>query len=380
MSAHSPVDSGSLFISRQKKLVSALQQSGMEALAINPGPSLVYLTGLHFHLMERPVVAIFVPGQAPALVLPELEAGKASSVPFDIQTFPYDEDPANWPPAFKRAAEAVGLDGKAAGVEPTRLRFLELRLLEGAAPRARFTSAETSLGMLRMIKDEQEIQAMQKAVEIAQKALQNTLHVIQPGVTEREVAAELTLQLLKAGSDSLLPFAPIVCAGPNSANPHAVPGDRPMQVGDLLVIDWGATYNGYFSDLTRTFAIGRVDAEMEKIVDIVHQANRAGLAAVRPGRPASEVDAAARQVIEAAGYGEYFIHRTGHGLGLEEHEAPYMRAGNEMLLEPGMTFTIEPGIYLPGRNGVRIEDDVVVTGQGGRSLSELPRELVTLGG
>lgn len=380
MNVHTPVDSGSLFVSRQKKLEAALQENGLDALALNPGPSLTYLTGLHFHVMERPVVAFFVPGQIPTLVLPELEAGKAAEAPFEIQAFPFDEDPANWGAAFQSAARSLGLGGKVVGVEPTRLRFLELRLLEGAVNNTRFISAERALEPLRMIKDSAEIQAMQEAVEIAQKALRATLPVVDIGVTEKEIASELTLQLLRAGSDSPLPFAPIVSGGPNGANPHAVPGNRPLQAGDLLVIDWGATYNGYFSDLTRTFAIGEVDPEVEKIVSIVHDANRAARAAVHPGAPASAIDAAARRVIEAAGYGEYFIHRTGHGLGLEEHEAPYIRAGNPVVLEPGMTFTIEPGIYLPGRNGVRIEDDVVVTEGGGRSLSDMPRELVRRGG
>jgi Xaa-Pro dipeptidase len=147
----------------------------------------------------------------------------------------------------------------------------------------------------------------------------------------------------------------------------------------LLVIDWGAFFNGYTSDLTRTFAIGIIEPEFSRIARIVVEANTAGRAAVRPGVHASEVDLAARSVIEKAGYGRYFTHRTGHGLGMEGHEAPYIRDGNPLILEPGMTFTIEPGIYLPGRGGVRVEDDVVVTSKGGESLSNMPRELKVVG-
>jgi Xaa-Pro dipeptidase len=260
------------------------------------------------------------------------------------------------------------------------MRVLELRLMEAGAPAARFESAEEAVAALRMSKDEGELSAMRKAVEIAQNALLATLPAVRAGVTEREIAAELTLQLLRHGSDPEMPFAPIVSGGPNSANPHASPSDRPLQRGDLLVIDWGAAYHGYFSDLTRTFAIGQPESELRRIAQLTLEANAAGRAACKPGVTAGEVDAAARQVIEAAGYGKWFFHRTGHGLGMEGHEDPYIRAGNPLVLKPGMTFTIEPGIYLTGRNGVRIEDNMVITESGAESLSDLPRELKVIEG
>jgi Xaa-Pro dipeptidase len=372
------VDSPS-FGERLRRLASALADRGLNSLALNPGPSLTYLTGLHFHLMERPVVAFFGANTPVVFVLPELEKAKVDRLPFPAQVFLFGEDPNDWPATFHQAAQAAGIDNQAVGVEPTGLRFLELRLLEGAAPRARFVSAEHSLAALRMYKDSAEIAALRKAVDIAQQALLATLPQVRAGVTERQIAAELTIQLLRAGSDTEFPFAPIVSGGPNSANPHATPGDRPLQHGDLLVIDWGATYHGYLSDLTRTFAIGTTGEEFVYIAKVVLQANTAGREAARPGVQAGQVDAAARAVIEQAGYGAYFTHRTGHGIGLEAHEGPYMRSGNELILEPGMTFTIEPGIYLPGRGGVRIEDNVVVTQHGAESLSDLPRELQIIG-
>jgi Xaa-Pro dipeptidase len=188
----------------------------------------------------------------------------------------------------------------------------------------------------------------------------------------------LVIQLLQHGSSSHFPFAPIVSGGPNSANPHATPSDRALAPGDLLVIDWGANVDGYFSDITRTFAIGDVDSELVRIAQLVIDANASGRTAARAGIPAAQVDEAARNIIAEAGYGEYFTHRTGHGLGLEVHEEPYIRSDNQQLLEVGMTFTIEPGIYLPGRGGVRFEDNIVVTPNGIESLTNLPRELITL--
>jgi Xaa-Pro dipeptidase len=229
-----------------------------------------------------------------------------------------------------------------------------------------------------MQKDTSEISAMRKAVEIAQRALEKTIPSIQIGITERELASELTLQILRAGSDAEIPFSPIVASGPNSANPHAVPGGRTLEPGDLLIIDWGASYGGYISDITRTFSIGNIDPELEKIFNIVLEANEAGRSASQPGIKAGEIDQAARAVIESAGYGEYFTHRTGHGIGMEGHEEPYIYSGNELELQPGMTFTVEPGIYLPGRGGVRIEDDVLITEDSAESLTSLPREMITI--
>jgi Xaa-Pro aminopeptidase len=367
------------FLTRQAQLATALYIHHLDLLALNPGPSLAYLTGLNFHLMERPVVGLFIPHNPVILILPELEAGKTANLPYPVQVFPYGEDPAKWPNVFRQAALAAQIEGRRVGVEPGRMRVLELRLLEAATETAQYLSAEESLADLRMRKDQNEVEAMRKAAQIAQQALKETLPEVKAGISERDLAAELTLQLLRSGSDVDMPFTPIVSSGPNSANPHALPSERRLVTGDLLVIDWGAGYKGYFSDITRTFAIGDVEAEFKHIAAIVRQANQAGRSAAGPGASANSVDQAARDVIQKAGYGQFFTHRTGHGLGMEAHENPYIRLGNAQVLEAGMTFTIEPGIYLPGRGGVRIEDDVVITKDGAESLTDLPRELVTLG-
>jgi Xaa-Pro dipeptidase len=365
-------------IARQKKLIEIMKSQQLDSLILNPGPSMVYLTGLHFHLSERPVLVIFTPHRTPVIVLPELEQEKIKHLPFDLQAFPYGEDPLIWGSVFKAAAKAANISEIRNGVEPRHLRYLEFNLLSEAAPEAKFVSAESSVSQLRMYKDVSELAYMRKAVDIAQQALENTLQFIKIERTEQEVAAELTLQLLRAGSDPEIPFSPIVSSGLNGANPHATPSKRKLAAGDLLVIDWGASYQGYISDITRTFAIGKIDPQFEKIYLTVLDANTAGRLAAKPGITAETVDQATRAVIESAGYGKYFTHRTGHGVGMEGHEDPYIRAGNLILLEPGMTFTIEPGIYLPGRNGVRIEDDVVITPDGAESLTSYPRELKQL--
>jgi Xaa-Pro dipeptidase len=194
-------------------------------------------------------------------------------------------------------------------------------------------------------------------------------------VTEKEIASRLVGRLFLEGSDPELPFFPIVSFGENGANPHAVPGNRTLTEGDLILMDWGAGHNGYYSDITRVFAMGDIHPELEKIAQFVQEANAAGRKAVKPGVLASDVDRAVRKVITDAGYGDFFIHRTGHGLGREAHEEPYISAFDNTELKPGMTFTIEPGIYLPNRGGARIEDDVVVTQDGCQSLTIQPRGL-----
>jgi Xaa-Pro dipeptidase len=368
-----------MYTNRLKKLNRLLRSSNLDALALNPGPSLIYLTGLHFHLMERPVVAFFKADEVPVLVLPELEMLKVKDLPFKLRAFPYGENPAEWEAVFLEAGQSLGLQGKRIGVEPLHMRILEFCKVVAIAGEMQCPDASEMVGDMRVCKEKDEISAMRKAVRVAQAALEATIPFIKVGKAEKDIAAELVVQLLRHGSQSDMPFAPIVSSGPNSANPHASPSDRKLQPGDLLVVDWGAAVDGYISDLTRTFAVGKVDEEYRKIHQVVLEANAAGREAAKPGLPCANVDIAARTVIDKAGYGQYFNHRTGHGIGLEGHEDPYMRGDNMQLLEPGMAFTVEPGIYLPGRNGVRIEDNVVITENGADCLSDMPRELRVVG-
>ncbi|HRN50227.1 MAG TPA: aminopeptidase P family protein [Anaerolineales bacterium] len=363
---------------RQAQLGQALSAGGFDAVALNAGPSQVYLSGLHFHLMERPAVLLLAAGKTPVMVLPDFEKGKLADLGFALEAVTYGENPVEWQAAFDKAAALIG-PAKKIGVEGLRLRVMELRYLEAAFPGAQFPIAEELIADMRKLKDAGEIAAMQKAVEIAEGGLEATLQKIKIGMSEKEISGILVQELYALGSDPELPFAPIVAAAANSANPHATASDYKIKAGDLLLIDWGASYNGYLSDLTRTFAVGEISEEFKRIYEIVKLANQAGREAAAIGAACAVVDEAARDAIEDNGYGQYFTHRTGHGLGMEGHEEPYMRGDNRLPLAEGMSFTVEPGIYLDGRGGVRIEDDVVMTADGPRSLSTFPRELRVVG-
>ena len=367
-----------MIIDRYQKLIELIKQHSLTAVAINPGPTLTYLTGLHFHLMERPTVMLITDRGETALILPELEKGKVNQAVIQVQLYPYEDNPATWSDAFAKAIDRLNLVEGRLGVEPNQLRFLELSFLQRAAPKLEFVDASQAFASLRLLKDVDEIEKMKTAAIIAQNALLATLPLVCEGQTEKAIANELVIQLLRAGSDPHMPFQPIVAIGENCANPHAVPSERALQQGDLLLIDWGAGYEGYFSDITRTFSLGEVDPELLQIGEIVAEANQAGRASGRPGIAAGTIDQATRSLIAAAGYGDAFIHRTGHGLGMEAHEPPYIFAKNPLVLQVGMTFTIEPGIYLPDKGGVRIEDDVVVTEAGLDALTDLPRSILPL--
>jgi len=363
--------------------LASLQQlqtaNGVSCVALMPGANLHYFTGLAAHLSERPMLA-FVPstGQL-AVLLPQLEAPAARHhLPDGARLFTYSDEEGH-EQAFHEVAGELALDGKTIGVEFLAIRALEMRRVEQAAPGCRLHAVEPWLPELRMHKDKGEIDCMRRAVSIAEEAMHALLDecAIRAGRSELEVASDLKVALLRAGSHSDA-FSPIVVAGPNSASPHSTPSDRLLETGELVVIDWGAVHKGYRSDITRTFVLGTPTPELQRMHDAVLVANQAGRMAVRPGKSAQDIDRAARRSIALAGYGEYFIHRTGHGLGLETHEPPYIVEGNRDLLAQGMTFTVEPGIYLPGVGGVRIEDDVAVTQDGVETLTTLPRDLLSL--
>ncbi|MEZ4518225.1 MAG: Xaa-Pro peptidase family protein [Chloroflexota bacterium] len=363
---------------RLQLLTEQILANGMDGLALMPGPNMVYVSGIHSHVSERPVLLFIPADDDPAIIIPTLEAPKAEEAGISADRIFDWDDSEGYTGAFQQACAQLELSDYLLGVEALHMRVLELQLLQRFAPGLQITHAEPALAALRMVKSTQEIAAMEKAIAVAERALQRVMPRIRAGLTEKQVAAILMQELLLSGGDSLS-FDPIVSTGPNGASPHAVPTDRVLQQGDLLVIDWGVYVDEYPSDLTRTFAIGEIDDELRHIHDVVRLANEAARMAVRPGVTGQEIDQIAREVIEDAGYGEYFIHRTGHGLGLEIHEPPDMSPTNTNPLAPGNVFTIEPGIYLPGRGGVRIEDNIVVTEDGGRTMSSFPRELITLG-
>ncbi|MFZ0545294.1 MAG: Xaa-Pro peptidase family protein [Candidatus Promineifilaceae bacterium] len=363
---------------RIEKLTAEILSHGLDGIVLMPGPNMVYLSGMHTHVSERPILLFLPADDDPAVIIPKLESIKArqAGIP-EERIFAWTDD-EGYLGAFQQVCAHLELSDYLLGVEALHMRVLEYELLKRYAPGLTTAHAEPIMTALRLKKDADELAAMQKATVAAETAIQNLIPRIKIGQTEKEIAAMLSQELTDAGSEANA-FPPIVATGPNSASPHAVPTDRPIQEGDLLVIDWGAIVDNYPSDITRTFAVGEVEPEFVRIYDVVREANAAGKAAARPGATGRDIDRAARGVIAAANYGDYFFHRTGHGLGLEVHEPPYIMELNDTPLEPGNVFTVEPGIYLTDRGGVRIEDNVVITEDGQHTLTTFTRELIHVG-
>ncbi|HEX2622922.1 MAG TPA: Xaa-Pro peptidase family protein [Phototrophicaceae bacterium] len=336
--------------------------AGADAIAIVPGANMKYFTGLDYHLSERPIIALFT-GDELSFIVPELEVPQIHARPdLEVRLFTWT-DKDGYQGAFNTAVEALGLTGKTLGVDDKTMRLFEwLGFLE-ADPDMKLEEFGKDLLWIRSQKDTEEVDAMREAIRLSEQALDNVLPRIEPGMTERDISTMLDIELSELGCQGLA-FKSLIQTGPNSALPHGDITDRALQSGELLLIDYGGMYQSYPADITRTFFIGTPSAEIQKIYDTVLAANQAAIAAAGPGVECGVVDQAARDVITKAGYGEYFIHRTGHGLGLETHELPQMAAGVEDVLKPGMIFTVEPGIYIPGLGGVRIEDDVLVTETG----------------
>ncbi len=370
---------------RVNALLQGMTTYNLDYVAIMPGSGMEYFADLAFHLMERPIAAFFSQSDltaniiAPALVAPGFEIAKLATMdhPFAWQTFPWsdEEGPEG---AFRACAEALGLSGQRIGVEELVMRVKEYTLLSEAAPGVMIGSADPLISSLRLIKDAEEINRMKAAVTLVEQVLADTLPYIKIGMTEKEIAALLTINLFQAGSGPL-PFDPLVQTGETGSAPHAFPGERALAEGDLLIIDVGARVDGYVSDITRTFAVGAIREEIRHYYDLVLRANEAGRQATKPGLECQAIDRAARRVIEEGDAGQYFIHRTGHGIGLDEHEPPYIVEGDESTLQSGMTFTVEPGLYMAGLGGIRIEDNVLVTADGVETLTTFSRELQVVG-
>ncbi len=362
---------------RLLKIQDQLKQNGLKAMALVPGPNMLYVSGMHTHLSERPIVMLIPAEGEPGVVIPTLEApkAKASGIPENL-IFNWGDD-EGYMGAFQSACQAFGLAGETIAVEKLYMRMLEWDMLEEFSAGVKREYADPILNQLRLTKDDQEIEYLRQAISIAEKAMHDLLPQIKIGMTEKQIAGMLSQLMIEGGSEGN-PFGPIVSSGPNAASPHAVPTDRPIQAGELMIIDWGAIVHDYPSDITRTFAIGDVSDELVAKYNIVKAANEAGIGVVSPENDCSAVDEAARKEIDDSGYGEYFIHRTGHGLGLEIHEEPSMITGNTAKLVEGMTFTVEPGIYIPDEVGIRIEDDVLVTDNGHVVLTSFPKRLITI--
>lgn len=351
-----------------------MDERGVDAVMIVPGWNMVYFTGLEFHLSERPIIAIFTREEL-SVILPQLENPKLVNRPdLEARAFTWDDE-HGYLGAFQAAIDELGLRGKTLGVDGMTMRLTEWLALTGIDPSLKAVRVENDLTRIRARKGADEIEQMRRAVAISQQALDHLLGEIKPGMTEQQIGARLNQLQMELGAQGLA-FDSLIQTGPNSANPHGFSTDRVLQENEFLLIDFGCKVNGYPSDITRTFVIGTPTAQMQEIYDTVKAANEAAQRAAKPGVKMGDVDKAARDVIAAAGYGEYFIHRTGHGLGLDPHETlPQIAPGFQEVLQPGMTFTIEPGIYIPGLGGVRLEENVLVTETGLEVFTTYPHVL-----
>jgi Xaa-Pro aminopeptidase len=359
---------------RLREIAAATGAAGLDAVLLTPGPDLRYATGYEAHQLERLTCLAVPAATAPFLVVPRLELPAAVASPagqLDTEIVGWDETDDPYAVVAQRLGNvsAVGLSDRMWALMVLRFR--------AALPSARQELASLALRGLRSVKGPAEIAALLAAGEAIDRVHAAVPGFLRPGRTEREVAAEIGDAIIAEGHERV-DFA-IVASGPNGASPHHTAADRVLQRGDAVVVDIGGTMpSGYCSDCTRTYVIGAAPPGFATYYQVLKDAQDAACAAVRPGVAAEDIDAAAREPIAAAGYGGFFIHRTGHGIGLETHEDPYIVAGNTEALQPGNAFSVEPGIY-PGPDGARIEDIVVCTPDGCQRLNNASRELVVVG-
>lgn len=341
-----------------------MRDHGVDALCLSVGNDLPYVTGYRAMASERLTMAVIRPDGPVALVVPLLEEPRVERREgLEVIAWTETDDPIALVTARLSGARTVAVG------DETWARFV--LALQAASPETTFVPASPLTAAGRVRKEPEEIDALRAAAAAADRVVERLAGTRFSGRTERDLAAEIGRYLLDEGCEAVS-FV-IVAAGPNSASPHHEPGSRVMEPGDAVVVDFGGSVDGYHSDTTRTFHIGPPSAAYVEAHDVLQRAQEAGRNAVAVGVPAESVDAAARTVISEAGFEEHFIHRTGHGIGLDIHEAPYLVAGNGTPLEAGMAFSVEPGIYLPGRFGMRIEDIVVVTANGPDVLNTTDR-------
>ncbi len=363
---------------RLEQLRQAAASAGVDAVVLTPAATMTWLLGHHFDAHERLFLLIVPTAAAPVAVVPALEEANFRGAAPSVESLHLWDD-ADGPE--KAAAEAFKCLAKASrvAVEPLSLRYMEFEHVRRELPNAQIESAERVVVALRLKKSDEEAAAMRRASKIAEAALEFTLRDVRPGRKEIEIASKLSSELLRRGGGGIS-FGPIVLSGPKSALPHGVPDEREMQEGEFLLIDFGTSSDGYHCDITRTFVVsGSPTDRMREVYESVLQANIRGVAASRPGVTYDYVHKNCQANLHAPRFKEFMTHRTGHGLGLEVHEPPSVMAGNYVVVEEGAVFTIEPGLYLEGWGGVRIEDNVRVTRDGCELLTSSPRELRILG-
>ncbi|MET3208756.1 UNVERIFIED_CONTAM: Xaa-Pro dipeptidase [Paenibacillus sp. PvR008] len=356
------------------RLYDELKSQSWDGLLVTDPKHIYYLTGFASEPHERFLGLVLLRDEEPELIVPALdaEAAHAASSVTRISTHTDTDNP------YDLLRQRTGAGVKMFALEKEHVSVLRYEQLHTAIGAAQYVDLGPVLQDMRVRKTPEEVRRLKHAAQLVEDALRHGLTHVREGVTEVELVAEIEYQMKKIGADGPS-FDTTVLSGPKTALPHGVPGTRKLQHGDLLMFDMGVYSDGYASDITRTFAFGKLSAELETIYQTVLRSNEAGIAAIRPGVSCASVDQAARAVVEAAGYGPAFNHRVGHGLGMSVHEYPSVHGGNEDLLHEGFVFTIEPGIYVPGLGGVRIEDDVLVTSDGVEVLTSFPKELTILG-
>jgi Xaa-Pro aminopeptidase len=345
-------------------------EAGLTGLLVAPGPDLLYFAGYMPVAITERITLLVIPAEGdPSMIVPILERPDAEESPGGGVVSMHDWTDGSDP--YEATAKLLDPSGRYAISDSAWA--MQLLGLQKVLPQTSYVSVTAALPMLRAVKNDEEIERLAVAGAAADASFLELLDVEFAGRRESEIAADLSGLLRKHGH-SQVDFT-VIGSGPNGANPHHEMSERVIEEGDMVVLDFGGLKDGYGSDTSRTVHVGEPTDEERKVFEIVRAAQQAGFDAVRPGVACQEIDRAARKVITDAGYGEYFIHRVGHGIGLTTHEPPYMIEGEEHLIEPGMCFSIEPGIYLPDRFGVRIEDIVVVTEDGGRRLNNTTREM-----
>lgn len=349
---------------------------GVDAVALVPGPNFTRLFKTSFGSNERPLLALIPVDGPPAAIVPELELLSFEAIGFEGEVFSW-RDQTGYADAFK--ALAAHMPVRALAVEGQVMRVFVHHALTSACPGLEIRDAEAAISGLRICKSDDEIAALERAIAISETALAETLAQVRVGMAETEVQRILTSALFAHGADDHA-FGPIVAAADNSAMPHAhARPDYKIKAGDALLLDFGARKDGLCADITRTVFVGDPSARDAEVYAAVLAANLAGHAATVPGATAHSVDDAVTGVLESSPFAEFIRTKTGHGLGRDVHEAPYIMRGNRQPLTPGMVFTNEPGLYIPGALGVRIEDDVLVTPSGSRCLTTFPTALTVVG-
>ncbi|MFB6673540.1 aminopeptidase P family protein [Streptomyces sp. NPDC056390] len=355
---------------RMERAARSAADAGLAGVLVAPGPDMVWLTGYSPTAdTERLTMLVLAPGRDPVLVVPTLEAPDAAKAvgadALSLRDWTDGKDPYAVTAPLLDASGRFGISDNAWA--------MHLIGLQKTLPDTSYASLTEALPMLRAVKDAAELERLTAAGEAADATYEEIKKVPFAGRRETDVAGDLA-DLLRQFGHSQVDFT-VVGSGPNGANPHHEAGERVIENGDMVVLDFGGLKHGYGSDTSRTVHVGEPTAEEQRVHDVVREAQAAGCAAVEPGAACQDVDRAARAVITEFGYGQYFIHRTGHGIGVTTHEPPYMIEGEEQPLVPGMCFSVEPGIYLPGRFGVRIEDIVTVTEDGVRRLNSTSRDM-----